>query len=251
MRRSFLVAVACAVISVQAASAADMPTKAPAHAPAIWNWTGFYLGGQAGGGWSSSTQTNVDGTGAFLAGTVQPPISSSGFLGGVYGGYNYQFSPSFLVGIDADYSWADLTGSSTVPANTGAALSNAFSIKVKSLATVTARLGYIFNNNWMLFGKAGWAWSDWDANSVTTRTTTGAVTSSGTSSPNRNGLILGTGLEWAFAEHWSAKLEYDYVHFNTVSYNSTDTSAGGTVSSPARSQTSYMNIVKVGAAYRF
>jgi outer membrane immunogenic protein len=251
MRRSLLLAAACAIVSAQAASAADMPTKAPAYASPSYNWTGFYLGGQVGGGWANSTQTNITGTGAFLAGTVQQPISSSGVLGGVYGGYNYQVNRSFLVGIDADYSWADLTGSSTAAANTGAALSNAFSIKVKSLATVTGRLGYIFNNNWMFFGKAGWAWSDWASSSVSTSTVTGLVTSRGASSPNRDGLILGTGLEWAFAEHWSAKLEYDYVHFNTVSYNSTDTSAGGAVTFPARSQTSYMNVVKLGAAYRF
>ena len=50
MRRSLLLAAACAIVSVQAASAADMPTKAPSYAPvAMTNWTGFYVGGQVGG----------------------------------------------------------------------------------------------------------------------------------------------------------------------------------------------------------
>ena len=81
--------------------------------------------------------------------------------------------------------------------------------------------------------------------------TTLALTSTGSSSTNRNGWTLGTGVEWGFAAHWSAKLEYDYVHFNTVSYNATDTTALGVVTTPAKSATSYMNIVKAGVSYRF
>jgi outer membrane immunogenic protein len=253
MRRSLLLVAACAIVSVQAASAADMPIKAPAHAPvAVSNWTGFYLGGQVGGGWASNTQTNIDATGAFSAGTVLNATTPSGVLGGVYGGYNYQIN-QFLAGVDVDYSYASLMGgNATDPSNNGGAARTTVSLqRVKTLGTATGRLGYIFNNNLLFFGKGGWAWSSWSGASTTTSNTTGAVTSVGSNSTNRNGWTLGTGAEWAFAAHWSAKLEYDYVKFNTVNFNSTDVASTGVVTFPARSATSYINIVKVGAAYRF
>jgi outer membrane immunogenic protein len=255
MRRSILLAAACAIVSVQATYAADMPTKAPAYAPApiaMFNWTGFYVGGQVGGAWASTTQTQVDATGAFLAGTVLNPTTPSGVLGGIYGGYNYQIN-QMLVGIDADYSWVSLSGGgATDIGNSGAAGGRTTnqSSNVKWLATVTGRLGYVINNNWLFFGKGGWAASGWNGSSTTINSTTLAVTSNGSSSTNRNGWTLGTGVEWAFAAHWSAKLEYDYINFNTVSYNATDTSAAGVVTTPAKTATSYMNIVKAGVAYR-
>jgi outer membrane immunogenic protein len=253
-RTSVLFAAACIVGSTQISYGADLPVKAPAYAPvAMYNWTGFYVGGQVGGAWASSTQTAVDPTGAFLAGTVLNPTTPSGVLGGIYGGYNYQIN-QMLVGIDADYSWVGLSGgSATDLSNTGIAggRTTTGSANVKWLATVTGRVGYVINNNWLLFGKGGWAWSSWTGSSTTINSTTLALASTGSSSTNRNGWTLGTGVEWGFAAHWSAKLEYDYVHFNTVSYNATDTSALGVVTTPAKSATSYMNIVKAGVAYRF
>jgi outer membrane immunogenic protein len=253
-----LLATVAAIAFASVASAADMPTKAPvlvASTPVLvaTNWTGFYLGGQMGGGWASNTITTVDPTAAFLAGTVLNPITPSGVLGGVYGGYNYQIN-QFLVGIDADYSLANLTaGDATDFSNTGVAGGRTVvsSAKVKALATVTGRLGYVLNNNWLFFGKGGWAWSRWDGSSITINSTSVAVTNTGTNSTTRNGWTLGTGVEWAFAAHWSAKLEYDYIKFNSVSYNNTDITPAGVVTTPARSATSYMNVVKVGAAYRF
>jgi len=253
--RSFVLGTAIAWAVASASYAADLPLKAPPKIETAYGtgWTGFYLGGQVGYGWASSTQTNVEGTGAFLAGTVQNAVTPSGPLGGVYGGYNYQMS-QWLVGIDADFSWASLTGGNgTDSSNTGIAggRTSVATQRVKSLGTVTGRFGYIFYNNWLWFGKAGWAWSSWNGGSTVTRNDTGVVTTTGTNSTNRSGWTVGTGAEWAFAPHWSAKFEYDYVKFNTVNYNTTDTTPAGVVTTPARSATSFMNVMKVGLAYRF
>lgn len=255
MRRpSLLFAAACIVGFAQFSYAADLPVKAPAFAPAAMsNWTGFYVGGQFGGAWASTTPTAVDATGAFLAGTVLNAETPSGVLGGIYGGYNYQFN-QVLVGVDGDFSWVSLSGgSATDLSNTGVAggRTSIQSANVKWLATVTGRLGYVINNNWLVFGKGGWAWSSWTGSSTTINSTTLALASTGSSSSNRDGWTLGTGVEWGFAANWSAKLEYDYVHFNTANYNATDIAASGAVTTPAKSATSYMNILKVGVAYRF
>ena len=254
-RTSLLLAAACIAGSTQLSYGADLPVKAAPLAPvAVYNWTGFYVGGQVGGAWASTTQTNIDATSAFLAGTVLNSTTPSGFLGGVYGGYNYQFN-QMLVGIDGDYSWLSMSGGGATDfSNTGVAGGRTVtqSTKVTWLATVTGRLGYVINNDWMVFGKGGWAWAHWEGSSTTINSTTLAVTSNGTTASTRDGWTLGTGAEWAFAAHWSAKLEYDYIHFNTANYNGTDVAVpSGAITTPARSATSYMNIVKVGVAYRF
>ena len=78
------------------AFAADMPPrtyrKAPAYtAPAVvYNWTGFYIGGHVGGAFTDGTN---------LLG------SDARFLGGVQGGFDYQFAPNWVMGIEAQYSW--------------------------------------------------------------------------------------------------------------------------------------------------
>jgi outer membrane immunogenic protein len=253
MRRSLLLAALCAAVSVQVASAADMPTKAPAYAPvapiAMYNWTGFYVGGQVGGGWARNQVTNVDGNVNFPPGFVSNTINSSGFLGGGYAGYNYQIN-QFVIGIDGDYSWASLTGSGTDTGPTG--FTSTKNDKFKWVATLTGRLGYAVNN-WLFFGKGGWAWAGFNATSSSFNVA-GANVSNGTNSTTRNGWTLGTGVEWGFARNWAAKLEYDYVRFNTANYNATDTSVlpvPGIVTTPARSATSSLNMVKLGVAYRF
>jgi outer membrane immunogenic protein len=232
------------------ASAADMPTKAPPYVPAAaYNWTGFYVGGQVGGGWASSTTTDVDGTSAFRAGFVDSAISYSGVLGGGYAGFNYQIN-QFVIGVDGDYSWADLTGSSTELSPLLSGYTTSFSEKMKWVATLTGRLGYAMNN-WMLFAKGGGAWAGFSG-TTNTLTSGGAPYSYGTGSSTRDGWTIGTGVEWGFAAHWSAKLEYDYVNFSTANWNSTITRVNnGNVTTPARSATSYLNILKLGVAYRF
>jgi outer membrane immunogenic protein len=233
---------------VQVAYAADLPTKAPAIAPvAAYNWTGFYLGGQVGGGWANNQTTNVTGTVNFPAGFVSNTINDSGFLGGAYAGYNYQIN-QLIVGIDGDYSWASLTGSGSDIGPTG--FTSTKSDKFKWVATLTGRLGYAVNN-WMFFGKAGAAWAGFSANSSTFNLV-GANVSNGSTSSTRNGWTVGTGLEWGFARNWSAKLEYDYIKFSNASTTTTEVSVpAGVVTQLGRTNTASMNILKVGLAYRF
>src|SRR3954453_9868935 len=96
MKNILLSAVAIAAITASSSAiAADLAarpyTKAPAYAPApIYNWTGFYIGGHVGGAFAGdSSLTGDDGR----------------FLGGVQGGFDYQFAPSWVIGVEAQYSW--------------------------------------------------------------------------------------------------------------------------------------------------
>ena len=257
MRHSILAllgATALSVVAAQVATAADMPTKAPASAPiAMYNWTGFYIGGEAGGGWDTNNVTNVTGGKNFPAGMVHSSQTGSGFLGGAYGGFNYQIN-QFVIGIDGDYSWASLSGSNSTISPTG--FTDRENDTVKWLATVTGRLGYAVNN-WLFFGKGGWAAAGFSGTTADFNVA-GVNTSNGTTSSTRNGWTLGAGVEWGITRNWSAKLEYDYVNFGTANYTENDVDIGvgggspaGTLTPFSRSATSYLNIVKLGVAYRF
>src|SRR6476620_11583199 len=101
MKKTILSAALLAALAGQAL-AADIPartySKAPAYtAPAVvYNWTGFYIGGHVGGA---------------FAGDNSLQSSDARFLGGVQGGFDYQFAPNWVLGAEAQYSW--LTGANT------------------------------------------------------------------------------------------------------------------------------------------
>ncbi len=224
------------------ASAADLPTKAPAYAPApSYNWTGFYAGVQVGGGWDSNQVTVVNSTVHFPAGYSHTPSHGSGFLGGGYAGFNYQIN-RFVLGIDGDYSWANLIGSeSDVSPLTG--VTNNDTERVKWIATLTGRLGYAVDN-WMFFCKGGAVWAGFDGNGIIPTVETNV------SLTTRYGWTLGAGVEWGFTAHWSAKVEYDYANFGTSNYNRMTTSGTSPPIIPF-SATSSLNTVKLALAYRF
>lgn len=247
MRKIFGALLGFAALPVAAGHAADMPMKAPPVAAAVYSWTGFYLGGEVGGGWSRSTTTNINPSGGFPAGFVNGPIDMSGVLGGGYAGYNYQIN-NIVLGIDGYYDGADLTGSGIDLSPTTGNISNK-NEKMKWDAAITGRLGLTVNN-WLFFVKGGWAWAGFSGNSVSV-TPGGALVGSGTSSDTRNGGTVGVGVEYGFTPQWSAKLEYDYVKFQTASYTSSNVSAAGVPSTPAHTATSDLNGLKAGVAYRF
>ena len=113
MRKIFTVAVTAATLLIagtEASSAADMAVKAPGIAPPIWSWTGFYIGAHVGAGWGT-TETTLTGLNA-IPGILPTPVafslpfsqnSTSGFLGGVQAGYNWQLGWAVL-GVQGDFA---------------------------------------------------------------------------------------------------------------------------------------------------
>ena len=93
---------AIVALAVGPAFAADLPLKAPGAAPAYYNWSGLYIGGQGGGTWR----------GQYDWGPQFPSVSSDldgGFAGGTVG-WNWYASKWVVIGIEADWSWADIKG---------------------------------------------------------------------------------------------------------------------------------------------
>src|SRR5262245_12471675 len=112
-RSSALIAAVATIALTPIASAADLPRKAPPYTPvAVWTWTGFYVGGNVGYSWGkANTDFNAD---PVTLNTNLGPINIPGFAGaqsvhpkGVIGGgqigYNWQFSPNWVAGLEADF----------------------------------------------------------------------------------------------------------------------------------------------------
>ena len=141
-----LVALGATVPALAADLGARAPyyTKAPAYAAPIYNWTGFYIGGHIGGAFSSDNNFNGLATGN---------NSNGRFLGGLQGGADYQFAPSWVLGLQAQYSW--LSGS------VGAVFPGvyAYNNNQRGLGSVTGRVGYTWGPG-LLYVKGGYAYSD-------------------------------------------------------------------------------------------
>jgi outer membrane immunogenic protein len=223
MKKIFLTT-AAVLISASAASAADLAarpyTKAPVYAPpaAVYNWTGFYIGGHVGGAFGGDNNIAAPG----FTGNGNDGV----FMGGVQVGYDTQFAPNWVFGLEANYSFLDTNGDPFVN---------------RGLGSVTGRLGYTWGGPALLYVKGGYAWAD-------TRNTGGF--GGGTFSDThigRDGYTVGAGLEYLFTQNWSGKIEYQYYDFGRTTATFTD--ALGNITAVGFRNDEHT--IKVGLNYRF
>ena len=210
------------------ALAADLParpyTKAPVYtAPAaVYNWTGFYIGGHVGGA---------------FAGNNSLQGSDGQFLGGVQGGFDYQFATNWVVGAEAQYSWLTNSNNGGVVFPAGTVVTG----NTDQLGSVTGRLGYTWGPA-LLYAKGGYAWRDNNNIGVIVAGVPVAFTTDG---PRKDGYTVGAGLEYMFAPNWSVKGEYQYYNFGSTSFTS------GTPEIVGSRFRDDEHTVKAGINYRF
>ncbi len=195
MKRAFLCGTALlAAVAMTgmtgAALSADLPrglpAKAPPYAPPpIFDWSGFYVGFNAGGGWGTSSWTDA----LFPTGD----FDISGALVGATLGYNMQLG-RWVFGVEGDVNWTDISGTTNVNCPLGCETSNSW------LGTARGRIGYAFDRL-MPYVTGGLAIGDIQASGP------GLIGDEST----EVGWTLGGGLEYGFAPRWSAKAEYLYV----------------------------------------
>jgi outer membrane immunogenic protein len=225
MKKLLLSAVALTAFAAPA-FAADMPArtyaKAPAYSPpaVIYNWTGFYIGGHLGGAFA--------GDNSFVG-------SDARFMGGVQGGFDYQFAPNFVMGVEAQYSW--LNSNTTGFAFPGGGLVTS---RNNQIGSVTGRAGYTWGPG-LIYAKGGYAWRDNPNIGVSVAGTPAAFTTDGN---HRDGWTVGAGLEYMFAPNWSAKAEYQYYNFGNTNFT---TGPAAIVGTRFRDDD---HTVKVGVNYR-
>jgi outer membrane immunogenic protein len=215
MRKNIILgAVAALVLGPTAALAADLPVKAPPPV-VIYDWTGFYIGGAAGG--SIGTTDHIDvATGLSEA----AGFNMTGWLAGGTLGYNWQVA-SFVVGFEGDASWVSETGrNADIGPNglnfLGPSGGPAFTSTTKEtwVATARGRAGYAVNN--LLFYATG-GYAAAGAEAGVKDSDTNLLLASATST--HSGWTAGGGLEWGFLPNWSAKFEVLYMKFNSAAFN--------------------------------
>ncbi len=225
------------------AARAPVYTKAPAMVPAVYDWSGFYIGLNGGGGWSHDCYTNT----ATFGGATIPSVGegchdASGGLAGGQIGYRWQMT-GWVFGLEAQGDWANLKGSNLSLASTtvfNASVTN--ETKTDALGLFTGQIGYSWNNV-LWYVKGGAAVAD---NKYSGFLNSGALLDQATQT--RWGAVVGTGIEFAFAPNWSVAVEYDHAFMGTDSINLT-TPAG--LASRTDSISQGIDIVTARINYRF
>ena len=241
MKRHILAGISMVALAaaLQPAAAADLPVayRAPQNY-VIFTWTGFYFVAHGGGAWGrkdATTQPLV--VGGVLVGPPGNSLDVSGGLAGGQIGANYQ-AGSWVLGVEADASWADLTGSNACPTGIVGVTANC-NAKVNALGTVAGRLGFALDRV-LFYGKGGTAFANdkYEINSIVAYR----------ANETRWGWMAGAGIEYSFTDNWSAKIEYNYLDFGSRGVRFTDTTGFFGLDTSIRER---IHVAKVGINYRF
>ena len=241
MRNLLSAATVVALTMTSSAFAADLPMKAPPASSPLFSWTGCYIGANLGGVVSEDRTTNRFGNSI--------SFSSAGFVGGGQIGCDYQFAPGWVVGAEGRAAGSSLRNSHPATVTnlvTLVTLPSQFTLSNDFLASATARLGYSFANRWLVFARGGAAWTREKADDAFTLVSGHFVDPQG--SLSRTGWTVGAGVEWAFAPHWSASLEYNFYDFGARGATLFD-ATGTTVTLLSLKDT--IHAVTAGVNYRF
>jgi outer membrane immunogenic protein len=253
MLRRVALSVAAVLGSVAGAAAADLPNRyrgPDLFSPApVTTWTGFYAGAQVGYGWGSD-QTEITVAG-FPFSFVGPDHDTSGPLGGIHAGYNFQ-QGQFVFGLEGDLELANVEGTVAL---TGSGAFAGFGLRSRTSVdfqgSLRGRVGFALFDRLMLYGTAGLAVANIEnaygailpAGNVF-GTPAGITTA--TFDETRWGWTVGAGVEYALMSNWTARLEYRYSNFADYQ-NATTLLAAGSVSR----QDPDMHALRIGGSYRF
>jgi outer membrane immunogenic protein len=196
------------LLTISTAYAADLPvwptaqpTPAPLYVPPPFNWSGLYIGANAGAGWS---QENI--SDSFFGLNFGNPMNNPMFIGGGAVGGNYQIS-HFVFGVEGDIEATANQGTSG-PGVAVAGTTIRVSASNRWIATLAGRFGYAFDRV-LIYGKGGGSWVG-NGNFTITNVPTGVSAALSNSSVN-TGWLAGAGVEGAFADNWTVKVEYDFI----------------------------------------
>jgi len=233
--KRFMGALAALALGSVAASAADLPVKAPPPPPVL-SWTGFYVGINGGvAGMNGPSMSYVDGAiNAYVPVTVDPSTSNVKAIGGFHFGYNLQTPSNWVLGFEGDWDWTNVT-SSAAPGllcsgppfrvqclGSRVLTDNAFlQTEVNWLASARGRVGYSWNQ-WLLYATGGLAWAD--AAYTGNLNCTGVIPTfclgggqfmRSSANQVRMGGVLGGGLEFKPFQNWIFGAEYLFYRFDS------------------------------------
>jgi outer membrane immunogenic protein len=222
---------------------ADLPVAPPGvvYVPGtpIYNWTGFYIGVNGGWGYASGKTTDTIVGGPLGGVTASPPFSINRVVGGGQFGANYQIN-QYVFGIEGDFDWS---GQSSKFTGVNAISNFTESVKLPWVATVRGRVGIAIDGalGALLYGTAGVAFTHASAS-----VTTAALGTILNTSSTNVGWTAGLGGEAAFAQNWTARIEYLYI--GTDVKFSGPLGIGGTMSQTTKVSD---NLFRVGINFKY
>jgi outer membrane immunogenic protein len=241
MKRTLLASTALCAVLAQGAFAADLlTTKGPPPAPVpppAFSWTGFYIGGNIGGLWSSDGVVVLDPLNyPYIPGNANT-LDLGGIVGGVQAGYNYQIS-SVVLGVEGDLDASSAKGSFNYPSPSLVATHSA---SLPFFGDVRARAGLAFDRflpyvtGGVVFANLNNSLVDYDYPFSLNRGSTAT------------GWTVGAGVEYAIDNHWSVKAEYLFMQFPDVTASTVIPDAG----TYAFKFKDSAQLARVGVNYRF
>jgi outer membrane immunogenic protein len=256
MRRFIAAALASTALAMPAMAADLAPyVKSPVVVP--WTWTGVYFGGDVGGAWSDNTSTWSTPT-TFGVRPISGNTGGSAFAGGFYAGYNYQFSPAFVAGIEADWTgmratgaynqaWTTFPGGGIIPGT-----STAMNSEVEWAATLRGRLGYLIWPNLMVYGTGGGAWGKIQYQGAASDPTIGYLAGAQFNNTS-SGWVAGGGLEWAPFTGFGLLFRVEYLYYDFSSGQSALAIAPGFPAFPSSFSWTApkMSTARFGMSYKF
>jgi outer membrane immunogenic protein len=241
MKKLLLAGLAVTALLGGSASAADLARPVPVYAPpppvvAFFTWTGCYVGGNVGGLWAKSDWNDTI-LGDFGNNTA------NGVLGGAQAGCNYQVG-GWVFGIQGDYDWTNAKNTNANPfAVAGFVLTD--QAQIKSLASVTGRVGYAWDR-FLGYVKGGGAWVQGNYDFLVNGFSVASA------SATQSGWTVGVGGEYAFLNWLTGFVEYDYYNFSNSNSNTLVCTPAlcGIPAANVGFKTN-INVVKVGLNFKF
>ncbi|NVO15649.1 MAG: porin family protein [Rhodoplanes sp.] len=229
--KRMLLAGAASLALVGAAAAADLPARMPLKAPPpapVYNWTGFYVGAY----YATSIAQSRASSNRF-AGDAE--VNDTGISAGVTAGYNWQFAPTWLVGLEGDFGWLG-TERSFIDYNDPVRVG----VKTDAFGTVRGRFGYVTGPS-LLYVTGGAAFSrvreTFGGSSVLAATETRST---------EWGWTAGGGIETKLSRSWSTTAEYLYVDLGSNSFAANPYGLADTATFTNRA-----HVIKTGINYKF
>jgi outer membrane immunogenic protein len=163
----------------------EPPPGAPVEVPPVASWAGPYAGVSLGYGFSG-TVTPVTGD-----------IDTDGFVGGIFGGYNFQ-DGMFVYGVEGDVNYSHFTGSNAAATSASTGFDG----------SLRGRLGVAVTDDVLLYGTAGGALEHLKVSDPT-----------GSDSNTMGGWTAGGGVDVKLTEQVFGRVEYRYTDLGSADFN--------------------------------
>jgi len=270
--RSVVGAFTCVVAGAAAgvpAAAADLDIGggyggAPAYVAEEFSWTGVYFGGHVGYGWADWAGTLTTTAGCpdscvFNASYSNPDrtLSGEGIFGGIQGGLNWQTHSNVVLGVEADVSWSDISGTATYDTDLDgpSVWSKKHDVSIDYFGTVRGRIGYAVGRVMpYITGGLGWGHTSGDLAVAYIRNNVPPPegTSYASTSENHVGWAAGAGVEIALTNSLTLKAEYMHLDLGKQDYLfEGETFTGAPFDTDSYPSDLTVDTVKIGINYLF